>query len=340
MTSTIFKGTNFSCDLIHLRTISKVSSSQLNLIYEGVAEPVVIITNRRALDYDALFHAGRSKEYNPEGLAIRVFRDGSVYPSADLVALLNLEYPAAVAVGKTALPLKDGETEADTKYRTVFEVANDTSMGLDIIDSGLFPAFKVGQRVLLANVVLKSQPKVDLFGRVDYEEDGTPKSSVLDQGSKTFGADSLIPMLQEVYGVKLATRTETPGKDAEGKDIIIKGWSEGVQYVDLTFVANPVTGEPWAKEVTYVPKKISRGAGKGQVTTQRRESAKLYVIMPIDKLTGEPKDEDKGATAIADDAPSPSIQQGPATAYEAPVSEAEALTAREAEVVSNSPFAG
>ena len=269
----------------------------LNATIEDVAEQ----TGRKS--------SGPRKETNPEGLAIRVFRDGSVYPSADLVALLNLEYPQATVSGKTALPLKDGETEADTKYRTVFEVKDDTSMGLDIIDSALFPSFKVGQRVLLANVALKSQPKVDLFGRVDYEEDGTPKSSVMEQGSKTFGYDSLIPMLEEVYGIKMSAKVD--GVDADGK--AIKQWSDGPTFVDFTFITNPATGEPWAKEVTYIPKKVSRGADKGQVTTQRRESAKLYVIMPTEILEKMTQASAKPDTELPT-MPAPPVAEAPAPA--------------------------
>lgn len=239
--------------------------------------------------------SGPRKETNPEGLAIRLFRDGSVYPSADLVALLNLEYPQATVSGKTALPLKDGETETDTKYRTVFEVKDDTSMGLDIIDSALYPSFKIPKRVLLANVALKSQPKVDLFARVDYEEDGTPKSSVMEQGSKTFGFDSLIPMLEEVYGIKMSTKAD--GVDGEGK--AIKQWSDGPTFVDFTFIANPVDGQPWAKEVTYIPKKVSRGTDKGQVTTQRRESASMYVIMPTEVLEQMTKASEAKSTELS-----------------------------------------
>jgi len=189
---------------------------------------------------------GPRKQRNPEGLAIRVFRDGSVFPSTELIEKFNLEYT-------------DKGAEKGT-------------MGFDVIDTDLYPSFSIGKdnRILIISAVSKTLPKVDLFGSTTYDEAGKPKASVLDQGSKTFGADDLIPAIEAIYGITFA-------KSAKDDQPAV----EGVEYVDMLFVANPSTGEPWAgKPVTYIPKSVSRGKDKGQVTTQRREAPQFYAFLP------------------------------------------------------------
>ena len=189
---------------------------------------------------------GPRKQRNPEGLAIRVFRDGSVFPSTELIEKFNLEYT-------------DKGAEKGT-------------MGFDVIDTDLYPSFSIpaGNRILIISAVSKTLPKVDLFGSTTYDEAGKPKTSVLDQGSKTFGSDDLIPAIEEIYNVIFAK----PAKDDQPA-------VEGVEFVDMVFFANPATGLPWAgKPVTYIPKSVSRGKDKGSVTTQRREAPEFYAFLP------------------------------------------------------------
>lgn len=196
---------------------------------------------------------GPRKERNPEGLAIRVFRDGSVYPSLELVEKFGLEYTP----------------------KDITMVGN----GFDVIDTQLFPQFQVGKRILIISPAQKSLPKVDLFGSTTYEEDGSPKASVIDQGSKTFGADDLIPMIEEIYGLTFA-KNATAEKDGVPAVAAV----EGLEFVDMVFVSNPATGEPWKapKDVVYIPKKVSRGKDKGTVSAQRREKPELYAFLPAE----------------------------------------------------------
>lgn len=225
---------------------------------------------------------GPRKERNPQGLAIRVFRDGSVFPSQELVDKFNLEYAKATlkerkAVGTPA----EGEEQ---KYQNIFEVEGDPGNGFDIIDTDLFNAFKVpDKRLILISPVSRTEGKVDLFASTTYAEDGNPKASVLSQGAKTFGAESLIPMLEEVYGVQFK-------KSVEGSDEL----TEGVEYVDLMFVANPADSNPWTlPKITWVPKTITRGERKGECTVTRRENAVVYVLMPAQPIEAEqPKEEE------------------------------------------------
>jgi len=224
---------------------------------------------------------GPRKERNPEGMAIRVFKDGSVYPSSELVAHFDLEYKQALLKEKVALPLKEGETEV--KYSNRFEVEGAPGNGFDVIDTDKYPSFKVGgNRILIISPTSKASPKVDLFGSTTYEDNGTPKSDVLSQGAKTFGKDELIGMIEEVYGIvfaKVAVKTEG------GSELAVV---EGVDFVDMVFIANPATGEPWAlPAITFIPKRVSRGKDAGTYSVSRREKAVCYAFIPK-QLTAQP----------------------------------------------------
>lgn len=222
---------------------------------------------------------GPKKERNPEsGLKIRVFYDGSVYPSQELVDKFNLEYsnrPEEVEGKKT--PTIGG-------------------FGFDVIDSKLFPAFKgipEGQRVLFIAPVMKSAAKVDLFGTTNYNDDNTPKASVLSQGNKTFGADSFIPMLEAAYGVGLKKLVSKPIDQGNGSVGEEESYDDGLESIDLEFIANPSTDQPWEMKVAFIPKTVSRGKDKGTVTTTRRENVNLYVLAPVAAPVAEAKSDAK-----------------------------------------------
>lgn len=100
------------------------------------------------------------KQRNPEGLAIRVFADGSVYPSRQLVDDFKLEY----------VTRKAGEDEA-------------VSFGFDFFDSSEWPPLAAHPRMIVFGAVPKSQPKVDLFSACRYDDAGVPRSSVMTQGT-------------------------------------------------------------------------------------------------------------------------------------------------------------
>jgi hypothetical protein len=230
---------------------------------------------------------GPRKERNPEGLAIRLFRDGSVFPSQELVDKFNLEYvPAILKERKPVGEPKEGEEQ---KYQNVFEIEGEPGFGFDVIDTKLFSVFQIpGKRLLLISAVDRSQPKIDLFGSTTYNDNGTPKTSVLGQGAKTFGAESLIPMVEEVYGVKF-NRNAVEAKEATDTTPAVEAQpavEDGLDFVDLQLIANPATGEPWAlPPVVFVPKTITRGERKGELTVTRREKASVYVFMPVTEET-------------------------------------------------------
>lgn len=179
------------------------------------------------------------KDRNPVTSDLRLFRDGSIYPSATLVKKYNLEY----------------------------QHKDDTSPGngFDVIDSRAWVNTANSETpFLMITAVFKDAPKVDLFGQTRYNDDGTPASSVMTQGTKTFGL-KLWEMLHEVYG------TEIPTKDSE-KD-----------YVDLDiveddeFAQNLLTA---TNGIFNVPKTIARGDDKGLQTYTRREKLVMSFLIP------------------------------------------------------------
>jgi hypothetical protein len=205
--------------------------------------------------------SNQKKERIPSGSRIRVFRDGSVYPSQKLVDKFDLEY---------------GPKDCDG-----------CGNGFDVIDSDKFSEFKVPKRLLWVSPVSRNVKagKVDLFAAVSYNTDNSPKSSVLNQGANTYGKAELLPMLKEVYGLEL-TKDSNP------------------DYIDLELVTNPATGEPWqltnGKQVTYVPKKMTRGDKKGEPDAVRREKPEFYVLYPVSLIEAETKPEGQEGLQEAD----------------------------------------
>jgi hypothetical protein len=114
-----------------------------------------------------------SKEKNPIFSELRIYWDGSIYPSAKAVETWNLEYPSSTAAVK--------------------------GNGFDVIDSRKFTNTAASTTpFLMITAIPKNEAKIDIFGSCRY--DGiAPMSSVMTQGSNTFG-ETLLTMLKEVYG--------------------------------------------------------------------------------------------------------------------------------------------
>lgn len=197
---------------------------------------------------------GNRKEWNPtDGLTIRLWKNGEVYPSQDLVDRFELEYKNRLSDAEVAA------IEAGTMNKPFLGNA------FDVADTADFPAFQSPDRLLVINVVPKGAARVDLFGSVGYKETMEPLMSVMDQGAATFGKDSLIPMIQEIYGIELTD--ENP-------------------FIDLVFVGKngPEKPEPFrmpaGKPLAFFPKKVARGEKKGALTVERRENPEIYVLYP------------------------------------------------------------
>jgi hypothetical protein len=193
---------------------------------------------------------GRRKQWNPTAAnSIRIWKDGSVYPSADLVKRFSLEY--------------------GNKPQTKEEKASGNAF--DVFSSEDFAIFKVPQTVILLNVAPKAAGKTDLFGSTTYNEDGTPKSTVMDQGSKTFGKDSFLGMIQKVYGVEV--------NEAGFIDLVFLG--QDGETAATSF------GLPNGKNICHVPKEVSRGTKAGEMSYARREDPQLFILYPLSLLKPE-----------------------------------------------------
>lgn len=226
--------------------------------------------------------SGGRKQWNPAPtiVAIRVWKDGSVFPSKAAVEKFNLEYPKA-KITREPIKLKEGETEQ--KYRNVYEYPEGVGNGFDVIDSRLWNQFKGEGAMLFIAPVSKDAGKVDLFQGTNYEADGTPKTSVMDQGTVTFGEQVLIQAIEEVYGIRFNRNAR---KDEEG-DIVQLAVTDGVDYVDLAIFESVEEGgesfnvtEHYSKPITFSPKRITRGADKGKADYARRENVKIYGLAP------------------------------------------------------------
>lgn len=177
---------------------------------------------------------GVKKERNPIIGDIRVFKTGAVYPSQKLVNDFNLEYSS-----------KDAEHQG---------------MGFDVIDSREWNQMSSPVPFLMVAHVPKKAGRVDMFAQTSYNEDGTPVSSVMDQGTVTFGK-KLLQMVKEVYGVE----------PTEEKD-----------YIDLSIVADDNLAQALAsaKGIYFLPKTKTRGENKGKADYERRENVAIYAFIP------------------------------------------------------------
>lgn len=175
-----------------------------------------------------------AKNRNPETADIRIYKDGSVYPSAALVAEFNLAY-----VGKDVEP----KGSAFDVFKTT-DCPHMASWGKD-------------DKAIFITAVDRKLPKTDLFSGSKYQDDGSPKSDVLTQGSNTFGTDTLLPALKEVYGIE---------PNEEG-------------FIDLVIMRDASLKTD--NEIYYIPKVISRGADKGKADLLRRENLTLFPLVPV-----------------------------------------------------------
>lgn len=192
--------------------------------------------------------AGLKKERNPQlPFALRVFKDGRVYPSQGLVDRFALEYQKKAVVDGSAT-----EKEAP--------VGN----GFDVFSINDFPVLKGMEDVLILNVTPKSSPKVDLFGSTTYAEDKvTPVHSVLEQAPVSFGRKTLLGLIEAAYKI---------APDSDGLDLVLLGQDGEAAQEPFTL--------PDGKTVCFVPKSVSRGEEKGKHTVAKRDNPELFILYP------------------------------------------------------------
>lgn len=195
------------------------------------------------------------KQYQPTTADLRIWASGAIFPSDAINAEFLLEYQN-----------KDSEVQGN---------------GFDIIDTREMPAIKTPQPFLAISLTPKKDGKVDIFSGVGYNEDGTPKVPVTEQGAATFGKETLLPLLKEVYGIE---------PNAEG-------------FIDLLIMREHPFTSP--NGIYQFPKKVSRGDKKGEMSYVRRENQTVFPLsfVPAEVVEVSPEIADvlvMEAAAIAD----------------------------------------
>lgn len=262
-------------------------------------EPPVVASKRAS--------GGPRKEWNPTTADIRIWKDGSVYPSQALVEKWALEFTARTI------------DEASGKWTD-----NPGGLGFDVFHTADYPAIQ-GPNLVGIVPVKRSEGKVDLFASCNYytpkdatngdipegSKVGDPVTSVMDQGSNTFGKE-LLKMLNVSYGVV---------PNAEG-------------YIDLLVYGDPIKNVN-GSEIYNIPKKLKKGDKAGELSYVRREKVSVFVLIPADDNQptgtledGQAKQEEPSATAPAvNDAFASAMGGAPAEAEAAgPVLTAQSLS--------------
>jgi hypothetical protein len=219
---------------------------------------------------------GPRKQWNPAPalLAIRIWQDGSVFPSQALVDKFDLEYKDAVITfediaAKPAVMEADGltiKTEAKEAHRKRIATVNPpVGNGFDVIDTREWGQWKMPENnMLFIGAVPKDLPKVDLFSSTVYNDEGKASNTVMEQGAATFGK-GLVTTIKEIYGIELSD-------DKEYVDMIVATELDGVNI-----------NTQFSKPITLAPKKVSRGKDAGQMDYVRRENMILYGFVPAEQ---------------------------------------------------------
>lgn len=224
-----------------------------------------VVANKRA-------SGGPRKEWNPTTADIRIWKDGSVYPSQALVQKWGLEFTARAF------------DEASGKWTD-----EPGGLGFDVFHTADYPAIQ-GPNLVGIVPVKRSEGKIDLFASCNYytakdkangdipegAKIGDPVTSVMEQGSNTFGKE-LLKMLNTSYDVI---------PNAEG-------------YIDLLVFGDPIKNIN-GSEIYNIPKKLKKGDKAGELSYVRREKVSVFVLIPAndDQPTGS-LDSDTKATEPA-----------------------------------------
>lgn len=157
-----------------------------------------------------------AKNRNPENADIRIYKDGSVYPSAALVAEFDLAYRRKEETGGQAF---------------------------DVFKSSDFPntqSWPEENRVLFIAALDRNEAKTDLFSGSKFDEAGIPTADVLTQGSNTFGK-GLLEDIKAVYG-------EEPGEDGYIDLVILREFPftnpDNIYYVPKLVSRGEDKGKP------------------------------------------------------------------------------------------------
>lgn len=219
----------------------------------------------------------------PSGLTIRVWSDGSVYPSAELVSRFSLEYPKA-KVSVFEAKNDDGTAKLDDSgapvtKRTIEVDHSVPSFGFDVFTLNKWTQVaNVPEDVIVVGVTPRSESRIDLFDRCKFQDNGQPVSSVMDQGANTFGKNFLLPMLLEVYKM-------SPADHVNG-------------YIDLEVETSINLADRVPNGIFMLPKVVTKGENKGKADYVRREGISIFPLVPVGYTEQEDVPDAQAGTAI------------------------------------------
>lgn len=155
------------------------------------------------------------KSKQPSGLAIRIFADGSVFPSDELIA------------------------SGDLHYRNN-DKGEKLGNGIDIIDSKTWDKLQDKPRTILAYFVPKKEAKVELFSSYRSNANGVPQSQVAVQGNKSQLLLTLVKelgyMTEEQKYCDLEMLTSVSVTSPDGIMFVPKTVERGEKAGELTYV--------------------------------------------------------------------------------------------------------
>jgi len=153
---------------------------------------------------------------NPTDNDIRVYANGSVFPSEDFAKKFMLRF----AIEEDEVP----------------------GNGMDVFSSKDWPMITLQKDILFGAIVPKNDPKVDLFAKVG-KIDGKPAKTVLEVANNTFGKTTMLRLLADTYGVdwsktkyvelslSLDHKMESPSGEFWIPKVISRGARKGEQEI-------------------------------------------------------------------------------------------------------------
>jgi hypothetical protein len=179
----------------------------------------------------------------PDGLKLRVFKDGRIYPSAELAEKYQLQY--------------------EPKEENVDPISGEVSTtipgnGLDFFSSHDWDQLGDNRGdIIFGAFIPRGNKVISIWGSSKFDADGNPTSDVFKQGVAAKVKDELVPMLNTMYNVS---------------------WDKG--YVDLTFAWDV---QMQSEDGLYqIPKHKITGTKKGQLYMQHRENIEIFPMIMAD----------------------------------------------------------
>jgi len=209
------------------------------------------------------------------GAHFRVYKNGRIFTDPVIAGKYALNYGPKEEI---TIPGKD---TAKDKVKLV-----PSGNGIDIFSSENWQMIATPTPMLFIAIVGRAgNPKIDIYGSTSYDADGEPTRSIDTNTVSSFGKNFLVPKLEEIYGIDF----------------------EEADFVDLVMNTEYQIEAP--RGVFSIPKTVSRGADKGELTFLTRKDVSVFplTVFEAPKPHGEQTnledaidDAEKEATTIND----------------------------------------